>query len=148
MGPEQWVYFKAPQAKFWEVLQFLGWEGPQEKEMTIHCSTLAWKIPWMEEPDRLQSMGSQRVGHDWATSLHNRQKCPTKIALWSVEVKRHNVFGHEMDEKSVIQAKSSDMETWDIIKCLRNYRLFRTSGKSSEMKEWTEDKLDWTEARG
>ena len=37
--------------------------------MTTHSSTLAWKIPWMEEPGRLQSMGSQRVGHDWATSL-------------------------------------------------------------------------------
>ena len=37
--------------------------------MAIHSSTLAWKIPWTEEPDRLQSMGSQRVGHDWATSL-------------------------------------------------------------------------------
>ena len=35
-----------------------------EKEMAIHSSTLDWKIPWMEEPDRLQSMGSQRVGHD------------------------------------------------------------------------------------
>ena len=34
-----------------------------------HSSTLAWKIPWMEEPGRLQSMGSRRVGHDWATSL-------------------------------------------------------------------------------
>ena len=37
--------------------------------MAIHSSTLAWKIPWMEEPGRLQSMGSLRVGHDWATSL-------------------------------------------------------------------------------
>ena len=37
--------------------------------MTPHSSTLAWKIPWMEEPGRLQSMGSLRVGHDWATSL-------------------------------------------------------------------------------
>ena len=43
---------------------FLGREDPLEKEMAIHSSTLAWKIPWMEEPDRLQSMGSQRVGHD------------------------------------------------------------------------------------
>ena len=47
----------------------LGWEDPLEKEMAIHSSTLAWKIPWMEEPGRLQSMGSQRAGHDWATSL-------------------------------------------------------------------------------
>ena len=42
-----------------------------EKEMTTYSSTLAWKIPWMEKPGSLQSMGSQRVGHDWATSLHS-----------------------------------------------------------------------------
>ena len=40
-----------------------------EKAMAPHSSTLAWKIPWMEEPGRLQSMGSWRNGHDWATSL-------------------------------------------------------------------------------
>ena len=40
-----------------------------EKEMATHSSTLAWKIPWIEEPGRLQSMGSWRVGHDWATLL-------------------------------------------------------------------------------
>ena len=42
----------------------LGQEDPLEKEMATHSSTLAWKIPWMEEPDGLQSMGSQRVRHD------------------------------------------------------------------------------------
>ena len=42
----------------------LGWEDPLEKEMAIHSSTIAWKIPWTEEPGRLQSMESQRVGHD------------------------------------------------------------------------------------
>ena len=42
----------------------LGQEDPLEKEMTNHSSTLAWKIPWTEKPGRLQSMGSQRVGHD------------------------------------------------------------------------------------
>ena len=47
----------------------LGGEDPLEKEMTTHSNILAWKIPWMEEPSRLQSMGSQRVGHDWVTSL-------------------------------------------------------------------------------
>ena len=51
-------------------LRSLGWEDPLENEMATHSSTLAWKIPWTEEPGRLQSMGSQRVGHDWATSLH------------------------------------------------------------------------------
>ena len=46
----------------------LGQEDPLEKEMATHSSTLAWKIPWTEKPGRLQSMASQRVGHDWATS--------------------------------------------------------------------------------
>ena len=42
----------------------LDWEDPLEKAMATHSSTPAWKIPWMEEPGRLQSMGLQRVGHD------------------------------------------------------------------------------------
>ena len=45
-------------------VQSLDWEGPLEKEMATHSSTHAWKIPWMEKPGGLQSMGSQRVGHD------------------------------------------------------------------------------------
>ena len=45
-------------------VQSLGWEDPLEKEMATHSSTLAWRIPWREEPGRLQSMGSQRVGHN------------------------------------------------------------------------------------
>ena len=49
----------------WETqVQSLGWEDALEKEMATHSSTLAWKIPWMEEHGRLQSMGSQRVGHN------------------------------------------------------------------------------------
>ena len=48
----------------WETwVQSLGREDPLEKEMATHSSTLAWKIPWMEEPGRLQSVGSQRVAH-------------------------------------------------------------------------------------
>ena len=46
-------------------IQFLGWEDPLEKEMATHSSILAWKISWTEEPDGVQSMGSQRVRHDW-----------------------------------------------------------------------------------
>ena len=45
-------------------VQSLGREDLLEKEMAAHSSILAWKIPWMEEPSRLQSMGLQRVGHD------------------------------------------------------------------------------------
>ena len=52
----------------------LGQEDSLEKEMATHSSVLAWKIPWTEEPDRLQSTGSKRVGHDWATSLSKSDK--------------------------------------------------------------------------
>ena len=49
----------------WETqVQSLGREDPLEKEMAILSSTIAWKMPWMEEPGRLQSMGSRRVRHD------------------------------------------------------------------------------------
>ena len=50
-------------------VQSLGYEDPLEEEMATHSSILAWKIPWTEEAGGLQSMGSQRVRHDWATSL-------------------------------------------------------------------------------
>ena len=54
----------------WETgVQSLGGENFLEKGMATHSSTLAWRIPWREEPGRLQSMGSQRVRSDWATSL-------------------------------------------------------------------------------
>ena len=48
----------------------LGREDPLKKEMATHSRTLAWRIPGTEEPGRLKSMGSQRVGHDWATITH------------------------------------------------------------------------------
>ena len=71
---------------FW--YNFDIWLHIKEKGMAPHSSTLAWKIPWMEEPGRLQSMGSLRVGHDWATSLslftfmHWRRKWqPTPVFL-------------------------------------------------------------------
>ena len=54
----------------WETgVQSLGQEDPTEKVMAVHSSTLAWKILWTEDRGGLQSMGLQRVRHDWATSL-------------------------------------------------------------------------------
>ena len=55
---------KGPPARQETWVRSLGWEGPLEKETATHSSTLAWKIPWTEEPDRLQSMGLQRVGYN------------------------------------------------------------------------------------
>ena len=50
-------------------VRLLGRENPLEKEMATHSSTLAWKIPWTEEPGRLRSMGSQKVGHDFTLTF-------------------------------------------------------------------------------
>ena len=55
-------------------VQSLGQEDVLEKEMATHSSILAWKIPWTEEPGGLQSMGSQRVGHDLATKQQRQQQ--------------------------------------------------------------------------
>ena len=67
----------------------LGGEDPLEKEMATHSSILAWKIPGMEEPGRLQSRGSQRVGHDWGTSLAlSFQTCQVafEASMWFVNI--------------------------------------------------------------
>ena len=53
----------------------MGWENPLEKEMATHSSILAWRILWREQFGRLQTMGLQRVGHDWATELTDGTRC-------------------------------------------------------------------------
>ena len=60
-------------------IQSLSQEDPLEKEMATHSSILAWKIPWTEEPGGLQSMGSQRVGHDLVTKQQNNAR-----ELWNI----------------------------------------------------------------
>ena len=79
-----------------------------EKAMAPHSSTLAWKIPWTEEPGRLQSMGSLRVGHDWATSLslftflHWRRKWqPTPVFLPGESQGRGSLVGLSMGSHRV-----------------------------------------------
>ena len=84
------AYHSSSFTVIWNQSCFVDSSSPTllEKAMATHSSTLAWKIPWMEEPGRLQSMGSIRVGHDWATSLslltfmHWRRKWqPTPVFL-------------------------------------------------------------------
>ena len=103
-----------------------------EKAMAPHSSTLAWKIPWTEEPERLQSMGSLKVGHDWATSLslftfmHWRRKWqPTPLFLPGESQGRgepgglpsmgsHRV-GHDWSDLAVAAAVSSSwIRSWEI----------------------------------
>ena len=78
----------------------ISWWHIMEKAMALHSSTLAWKIPWMEEPGKLQSMGSLGVGHDWATSLslftfmHWRRKWqPTPVFLPGESQGRQSLVG-------------------------------------------------------
>ena len=83
--------------------------------MALHSSTLAWKIPWTEEPGRLQSMGSLRVGHDWATSLshftfmHWRRKWqPTPVFL----------PGESQGQRSLVAAVYGVTQSWTRLKWL------------------------------
>ena len=63
----------------------LGWKDPLEKEMTIHTSTLAWRIPWIQEPAGLQSTGLQRVRHDWATNTHTTSPIQASLVVQMVK---------------------------------------------------------------
>ena len=67
----------------------LGWEDPLVKEMTTHSCILAWEIPWTEEPGRLQSMGSQRVGYNLATK---QEKTATWILIAHLQGRYHNLW--------------------------------------------------------
>ena len=74
-GLPRWLRICLPRQEMQETrVWFLGWEDPMEKEMATHCSVVAWKIPGTEEPGGLQSMRSQRAGHDLATRWQ-RQHC-------------------------------------------------------------------------
>ena len=106
-----------------------------EKAMAPHSSTLAWKIPWTEEPGRLQSMGLLRVGHDWATSLslftfmHWRRKWqPTPVFLpresqgawWAA------VYGVTQSRTRLKRlSSSSSTRIWNLLFFMKGYFLSR-----------------------
>ena len=69
------------------LVRFLGWEDPLKREMATHSSILAWEMPWTEEPARLQSMGSQKVGHVLVT----KQQQP-----WANELVYISLFMYKM----------------------------------------------------
>ena len=107
---------------------------PAEKAMAPHSSTLAWKSPWTEEPGRLQSMGSLRVGHDWATSLslftfmHWRRKwqptpvflpgeCQGRVAWWAA------IYGvaQSWTRLKWLSSSSSASVIWFLLKFMHAY---------------------------
>ena len=96
-------------------VRMLGWENPLEKGMATHSSILAWRIPGTEEPGGLQSMGSQRVGHDWAAISHSLTK-PLEL---------HAVTSPPTNEKKVTQFAALTPKT------IGNFRGFWTRANRS-----------------
>ena len=81
----------------WETwVHSLGWEDLLEKEMATYSSILAWKIPWTEEPGGLLSMGSLRVGRDWATSLSLSHA--SKVKLKILQAKLQQYMNHKLPD--------------------------------------------------
>ena len=85
-------------------VQSLGWEDLLEKETATDSSILAWKTPWLEEPGRLQSRGSQRVRHDWATSINGRKQRRTNEPLMKVKEETEKVGLNLNIQKTKIMA--------------------------------------------
>ena len=73
-------------------VQFLGREDPLEKEMEIHVSILAWRIPWTKESGGLQFMGSHRVRHDWITNRHVSIPAFSSVMGWVVSTQIHMLW--------------------------------------------------------
>ena len=123
--------------------------------MATHSSTLAWKIPWMEEPGRLQSMGSLRIGHDWATSLslftfmHWRRKWqPTPVFLPGESQGRRSLvgchlWGHTVSDTTEATLQQLTFEPksqspWNnLVRKKWNIAVASTSLNSNEVK-WSE----------
>ena len=92
-------------------------EDPLEKEMVTHSSILAWRIPWTEKPGRLQSMGSQRVGHDWAISLTHSLTVEkvTDFIFFGSKITADGDYSHDikrcllLGRKAMINLKSRDI---------------------------------------
>ena len=110
-------------------IQSLGQEDPQEAEMVTHSSILVWKIPWTEEPGQLQSMGLQRVEHNWATEhtprmpevlvLKPRRTVPLTVHVkgWLCSLGIHlltNIQG-TMRKNLDPYNKYSEEELWDVL---------------------------------
>ena len=92
------------------------------KEMAPQCSSLAWKIPWREEPGRLQSMGSQRVGHDWATELNwTERSCETSAEVHLLyHTQANTVRSCQMKPGKIVKWVSTIRELGELLSLLRD----------------------------
>ena len=98
----------------------LGWEDPLEKEIATHSSILVWKIPWMEEPGGLQSMGLQSVRHDWMTK-HKHIESMAKGECSYLQLKTGSFYAIPEPEGVTVRTRSyvervTQQELWPLIK--------------------------------
>ena len=119
-----WLSGKEPTCNAGDVVWSLGWEDPLEKEMQPTPVILGWRIPWTEEPGGLQTMGSQRVGLDWAT---NAFAFPS-VFLWPPEwicVNAHNVMPQSLNIWLLLFALRIKLSSflWPFRSCLLCPRL-------------------------
>ena len=113
----------------------LGREDPLEKEMAVHSSILAWRIPWTEKPSRLQSTGSQRVRHNWATSPSPYPISVLTLSSPSLKHHAHFFMGNTPCQvcRVRVAAAFDNISQWswfldlfvDLYVCLYIYRLFK-----------------------
>ena len=128
-----------PETRVWS----MGRKDPLEKEMVPHSSTIAWKIPWTEEPGRLQSMGSQRVGHDWATPLFYNKYMQTKC------MESHGVSKYTIQTAYVVLSRISCIITifWINIQIKKNFFCMKRATNHVALKNyitWATDFGNWT----
>ena len=137
-------------------VQSLGWEDLLEKEMATHSSTLAWRIPRTEEPDGPQSMRSQKVGHDWATSLSlslghlqmvqwKQHWPPDKFSWFECHWWQHQIFWWTSWEAHTTEGiKIAYM--WSVETAFF-WRLHQSSSCSSEFQEKGDFNSQWLQVR-
>ena len=117
---------------------FLGWEGPLEKGMATHSSILVWRIPWTEEPGRLQSMGSgqsmqsQRIRHDWETFITKEGKQFSLVQKWIIL------------EKEVLLSVASEHVCVDSLHTHTHTNTHTHTHMHTESLTWAELTLSWS----
>ena len=92
-------------------VQSLGWEDPLEKGMATHSSILAWKIPWAKEPGRLQSVGSQRVRHNWAHT-HPHTAGSARVVMLAIQIFSYSANFLSYLMAQMIKNLPATQETW------------------------------------
>ena len=124
-------------------VQFLGQEDPLEKRMATHSSIFAWRIPWTEKPGGLQSMGLQRVGHDWATDTH---RCGIILGCtmisWDPEGQRKgsDLLWTLLDGSPALTQCAWPPGSWDNLRLLPKLRARRinSAGLSRQVLPWNQ----------